>query len=89
MILVVLIASYSSSGNRRCDAKCYDADDGKCDCVCNGANHGVGLDKALDNTRTLAESIRNYFANQQEAQQHNSTYIDPSVFQLSFFGWLN
>jgi len=88
MIFVVLIASYSSSGNRRCDSRCYDAECAQCDCICGGVNHGVGLAKALDNTRSLAESIRDYFTNQQEAQEHNSTYIDPQAFQLSIFGWL-
>lgn len=41
----------------RCDAKCYDAigvSADECDCVCGGANHGVGLGQALANTIALA-----------------------------------
>jgi hypothetical protein len=37
----------------RCDAKCYAAHDVSalaCDCVCGGANHGVGLTQAIANT---------------------------------------
>lgn len=42
---------------RRCDARCYDARHPKCDCVCGGANHGVGLDKAVHNTRVMAQAM--------------------------------
>ena len=31
----------------RCDAKCYNAQGKHCDCVCGGANHGIGKDEAL------------------------------------------
>jgi hypothetical protein len=35
----------------RCDARCYLAVHGVCSCICQGKNHGVGLRKALDQTR--------------------------------------
>jgi hypothetical protein len=34
----------------RCDAKCYDAKEPGCDCVCGGKNHGAGLKQAMVNT---------------------------------------
>ena len=40
----------------RCDAKCYNAHHPDCDCICGGKNHGAGLQQAMDNTRALAES---------------------------------
>jgi hypothetical protein len=30
---------------------------GKCTCVCGGANHGVGLSKAVENTRALQGEV--------------------------------
>jgi hypothetical protein len=54
---VTLIALYTSSGCvGRCDAKCYDAHKPGCGCICGGRNHGAGLERAVDNTRKLAES---------------------------------
>jgi len=89
MILVVLMAWYSSSGcEGRCDAKCYSANGGKCDCICGGLNHGVGVEKAMDNTRTLAEAIKEHFDDQCKAKEKGGVYVDPSVYQHSIFGWL-
>jgi hypothetical protein len=55
--MVTLISYQSSGGDQgRCDAKCYDAHEEACDCICGGRNHGAGKQQALDNTRELAES---------------------------------
>jgi hypothetical protein len=35
----------------RCDAKCYDAENDNCKCICGGYNHGVGIEAAKENTR--------------------------------------
>lgn len=52
-----LIAVYNSSGCvGRCDAKCYDAIEDECDCICGGANHGAGKQQAIDNTRAWADT---------------------------------
>jgi len=42
-----------SDHERRCDARCYNADGPECDCCCGGMNHGQGLRVALDNTADL------------------------------------
>ena len=34
----------------RCDARCYNAQQPHCDCVCNGKNHGRGIQVAAQNT---------------------------------------
>ncbi len=39
----------------RCDERCYDARDPHCHCICQGVNHGAGLEQALANTRARAE----------------------------------
>ncbi len=55
--MTTLIAVYNSEGCvGRCDAKCYSAWDPECHCVCQGANHGIGRQQAIDNTRELAGS---------------------------------
>lgn len=38
-------------GIGRCDARCYDAGEEECDCICGGENHGVGRERAMDNAR--------------------------------------
>lgn len=50
---MTLTAVYKANGRciGRCDARCYLAVGGVCECICGGRNHGVGLAKALDNTR--------------------------------------
>jgi hypothetical protein len=55
---VTTLISYQSSGGDqgRCDAKCYDAHEEPCDCICGGRNHGAGRGQATENTRELAQS---------------------------------
>jgi hypothetical protein len=53
---VTLIAVYTSEGCiDRCDAKCYEAQEPACDCICGGMNHGAGVQQATENTRRHAE----------------------------------
>lgn len=39
----------------RCDAKCYDAKEPTCHCICGGRNHGAGKKQAVENTREFVE----------------------------------
>ena len=53
--MTTLIAVYNNDGCKgRCDARCYEAREPHCDCVCSGRNHGAGLERAVENTRELA-----------------------------------
>lgn len=55
--MMTLISWQTSGGDQgRCDAKCYEAKEEDCTCICGGRNHGAGLDQALDNTREMAQS---------------------------------
>jgi hypothetical protein len=55
--MTTLIAVYDSDGVvGRCDARCYNAADDECECICGGRNHAAGIEQATDNTRELAES---------------------------------
>jgi hypothetical protein len=74
-----LISAYNSDGCiGRCDAKCYDAKKPECDCICGGKNHGIGRNKAIENTGELAEQwIERY------KQQHNVERWQVSHQQLA------
>lgn len=53
-----LISTHNSEGcTGRCDAKCYDAKEPKCVCICGGANHGVGLKQAMSNTDAITQEM--------------------------------
>ena len=55
--MTTLIAVYNSEGCvGRCDARCYDAAEPDCDCICGGRNHAAGKQQAIENTRELAAS---------------------------------
>ena len=54
--MTALIAVWTGDGCiGRCDAKCYCAWGPECHCVCQGVNHGVGRQEAIENTRELGE----------------------------------
>jgi hypothetical protein len=55
--VTALIAVYTGDGCvGRCDAKCYHAWGPECHCICQGVNHGVGRQEAIENTRELGET---------------------------------
>jgi len=82
--MATLIAAYNSEGCiGRCDAKCYNAESPDCHCICGGKNHGVGLKKAIDNTRELAESwIEQYRADHPDVTQFEIDAKDPVQLPL-------
>jgi len=54
--MTTLIRMQSSDGcGGSCDSRCYNAKTPVCKCICQGANHGVGLKQAVDNCRLMAE----------------------------------
>jgi hypothetical protein len=56
--MTTLIAVYNSEGCvGRCDARCYNATGLTCTCICGGANHGAGYDRAVMNTVEMAEQL--------------------------------
>jgi hypothetical protein len=83
--MITLISFRSSSGAQgRCDAKCYDAKEPECDCICGGRNHGAGRDKAVENTRELAETMIEENARKHDAtpEELNATVNLTDVYQL-------
>jgi predicted RNase H-like HicB family nuclease len=55
--MTTLLAVYTSDGLvGRCDAKCYEAVQPDCDCICGGYNHGKGRETAIENTRQQVQT---------------------------------
>ena len=45
--MTTLMTWGNSDGTQgRCDARCHDAHEPKCDCMCKGRYHGIGSDRA-------------------------------------------
>lgn len=56
--MATLISVHNSEGLvGRCDARCHDAKDPGCDCICGGRNHGVGLAQATENTVEMFDEL--------------------------------
>lgn len=68
----------------RCDAKCYDAKDDKCDCICGGRNHGQGLRKALDTTKEYSEEMIEEYVKNRGLKDYKSL-VSTEVFQKRLF----
>lgn len=67
----------------QCDAKCYTAesDSNTCDCVCGGANHGVGLYAALENTKRDAAQWIQAYAQRKRLTDYEAE-VNPFIYQL-------
>jgi len=79
--MTTLIAVYSSGGcEGRCDARCYNAKEPSCTCVCGGKNHGVGMNQAIENTRELAEEwIEAYTKEKKFDYWWSKVNLEPSI----------
>ena len=78
--MTTLIAVYSSDGLvGRCDARCYLANQPDCDCICGGRNHGAGVQKAIDNTRELAQHWLREYARKRKTGAARAAEIRASI----------
>lgn len=75
--MATLIQSQKSDGTiiGRCDAKCHDAKGPKCTCICGGMNHGVGINKVIDNTHEHSHLLM-------DAQEAGEFIIKEGQYQL-------
>lgn len=71
--MTTAIAVYTSSGCvGRCDAKCHNAREPECDCICGGRLHGVGSSSAIAvNTADLLGEIAAAGELSAFAERHN------------------
>lgn len=76
--MTTLIAAYNSEGCiGRCDAKCYDAHDPECACICGGKNHGAGKSTAMTNTVEMANQWIDEYS-----KQHPDCHFEVPTQQL-------
>jgi len=67
--MATLISVYNNTGCiGRCDEKCYDAKEEKCDCICGGVNHGKGKEQAIENAEKYADAMLDKFRKQKVEQ---------------------
>lgn len=55
--MTTVMTAGNSEGTRRCDATCHDAKGSKCECICGGRNHGVGFERAMENTVKYGKAV--------------------------------
>lgn len=80
--MTTLIAVYTNDGcEGRCDAKCYEAHEPDCHCVCGGLNHGAGLIKATENTRELFGVMLSEYAKSNQVT-YEKVIIPDEVLQI-------
>ncbi len=80
----LITVMHSSGSGGRCDAKCYDAKDANCDCVCGGLNHGKGLKSAIQNTSLYAEEMIKEYTGRKGLTDF-TTKLGEKVIQPSLF----
>lgn len=68
----------------RCDARCYNAKEPSCDCICGGRNHGAGLEKAAEQTRECAEAWIEAYADRLGLAEYEGL-IGRQVYQMTIF----
>lgn len=78
-------------GARRCDSSCYNAKTPPkgCRCICQGRNHGVGLDRAVENTRealSIARATARFLKGEDPIDAPEPLKNDPNIHQLSIWG---
>ncbi|WP_026370028.1 hypothetical protein [Kallotenue papyrolyticum] len=84
--MATLIAVYTSDGCvGRCDARCHEAHEPTCDCICGGMNHGVGRQRAAEQTRELVEHWIERYAKEHGLTDYRAE-VNPEVYQLGLFG---
>jgi hypothetical protein len=61
--MATLMTVYAANGDcvGRCDERCYEARELVCQCVCNGRNHGVGLQQAVKTTVERADAMIGFY----------------------------
>lgn len=53
----LLISKIGSKVVGRCDEHCHNAEQPVCNCICKGANHGIGLTKAIKQKEVVLDEI--------------------------------
>ena len=82
---MTLISVYNSAGCvGRCDARCYNATQGDCDCICRGKNHGAGQQQAMENTREMSEEWTEQYIRERRIHDAKSE-VNGDIYQATLF----
>jgi hypothetical protein len=82
--MATLIEVYNSYGCiGRCDARCYDAKEPECKCICGGVNHGVGLKRAIEFSRELVDG--DILKDVAPSHPGDEPYVKRRGFQMKLF----
>lgn len=68
----------------RCDARCYNAKEPHCECICGGRNHGAGLQKAIEQTREQAERWIEAYAERLGLAEYTGM-VSRQLYQMTIF----
>lgn len=81
--MTTALAVYDSDGCiGRCDAKCHDATEPDCDCICGGRLHGVGRSNAIAvNTADLLDELARAGELERFAERHELNVRELRVAQ--------
>ena len=77
--MTLVEARKSSKLIGRCDARCYNATSSKCNCICGGANHGIGFIKARTNMTDKLQGEIVQKLRERPDFQNDSFYKDASI----------
>jgi len=83
MVLIEVRGSKGVIG--RCDAKCYNATEPECDCICGGINHGAGLRKARQNTSEYCDEWIEEYNKRNKIENPKATVFGIDYKQLNLF----
>lgn len=87
--MTTLLTMHTSHGIvGRCDANCYNATTKACTCICGGRNHGVGLNRAIENTRKLPPDFQPPPSAQPDERFHIANHSERAAYlhkQLDLF----
>jgi hypothetical protein len=80
------VATYNSERcTGRCEAKCYEAITGNCDCICRRHKHGAGVERTTENTRELAKE---WLTTRKQAHSDTSYWAAPAGLTATSAGSL-
>ena len=74
--MVALFKWIAHDGTKgQCDARCYLARYAPCKCICRGTNHGIGLNKAIENTYHRAQQWLDYLRREYDDSKITGTIL--------------
>lgn len=74
--MTTTIISTNNNGSRRCDTNCHNATSIKCQCICDGAFHGVGSENIPELLDEITRPLTALIIGLEEEQEYEKTDDD-------------